>query len=410
MVSKRPPLLGYNHNVRHAGRLFHVQTEDSGPSRPVITTHIFYEGTILATARTQYQADEPDAVVQRKMQDQHKSMLKRVRDGAFDYAQDEQGRPAASAEGSARADASAPRDLSMDPPTSRMGAVAAVKPAVPASTISAKAASSVPSPINEERTAEIVRPSESAKPTAPAAGLVPPPPPPPPPAAPVPGSLADRLRRGGPASKPAVPAAGTRPPAPEAVKVVAAPVVEFVADADDDEPAVTIEAAEPSPAEDVLLSSETPLPAARPLGRESLNTEFDETMRMRASQMPQIVQQQAAQLQQTAPPVSQVSSTAPPIQAPAPGRVPPSAARPQTTRAIPSALPRPRPTAEGVVVGRYPVVPSRRAPLEPFRVTATMARPTVPAPLALSVPALPASEEGALDAGVLSYLARDVRR
>jgi hypothetical protein len=90
--------------------------------------------------------------------------------------------------------------------------------------------------------------------------------------------------------------------------------------------------------------------------------------------------------------------------------VPPSAARPQTTRTIPSALPRPRPTAEGVVVGRYPVVPWRRAPAEPFRVTATLARPTVPAPLALSVPALPVSDEGALDAGVLSYLARDVRR
>lgn len=391
MVSKRPPLLGYNHNVRHAGRLFHVQTEDSGPSRPVITTHIFFEGTILSTARTQYQADEPDATVQKKMQDQHKSMLKRVRDGAFDHMQEVQSKPAtgASSDGHGALEANAPKELPQEPPTSRMVGGAA-KPAAPAAK-PAPAAS-----ISEERTAEIVRPSE-AKPATPAVTSSPvaPPPSPGPPPAPPPGSLAERLRRG--AAKPAPPP--PRVTSPDVAKPApAAAVVEFVADSDDDdEPSVTIEAAEPSPAEDVLLSSETPLPAARPLGlmRDSIVPEEESTMRMRASQMP-----------------LPTTTVPPPVPAPppTPARAPASAARPQTTRAIPSALPRPRPSAEGVIVSRYPLSPSRRAPVEPLRVTLINARPTVPAPLALSVPALPHADEGGLDAAVISYLSRDLRR
>ena len=83
-MTKRPPLLGYNHNVRHAGHLFHVQTEDSGVARLVIFTHAFVEGTILASLRSTYGADEPEASVQKRMQDQHKTMLRRVRDGEFD--------------------------------------------------------------------------------------------------------------------------------------------------------------------------------------------------------------------------------------------------------------------------------------------------------------------------------------
>ena len=47
----RSPVLGYNHNVRYAGRLWHVQTEDSGVQNPHLFTHLFHDGTILATKR-----------------------------------------------------------------------------------------------------------------------------------------------------------------------------------------------------------------------------------------------------------------------------------------------------------------------------------------------------------------------
>lgn len=86
MAKRRPPLLGYNHNVRHAGQLFHVQTEDSGPSRPHVTTHVFLQGTILSTSRSTYDPEAPDDVVLRLMQTQHKAALRRLRDGAFDDA------------------------------------------------------------------------------------------------------------------------------------------------------------------------------------------------------------------------------------------------------------------------------------------------------------------------------------
>jgi hypothetical protein len=83
-MKPRSPVLGYNHNVRYAGRLWHVQTEDSGVNNPHIFTHLFHEGTILATKRTDYDPASEVAVVQKMMQTQHKAMLRDVKAGAFD--------------------------------------------------------------------------------------------------------------------------------------------------------------------------------------------------------------------------------------------------------------------------------------------------------------------------------------
>ena len=80
----RSPLLGYNHNIRYGGRLYHVQTEDSGVNNPHIFTHMFYEGTILASKRADYAAGDEDATVRGLMQVQHKGMLKDLRDGVYD--------------------------------------------------------------------------------------------------------------------------------------------------------------------------------------------------------------------------------------------------------------------------------------------------------------------------------------
>ena len=38
------PQLGFNNNVRHKGRVFHIQTEDSGIKHPHIITHLFADG------------------------------------------------------------------------------------------------------------------------------------------------------------------------------------------------------------------------------------------------------------------------------------------------------------------------------------------------------------------------------
>ena len=55
-MTKAPsPLLGYNNNVRHKNRVFHIQTEDSGVKHPHIITHLFMDGgRILKSVKTSY--------------------------------------------------------------------------------------------------------------------------------------------------------------------------------------------------------------------------------------------------------------------------------------------------------------------------------------------------------------------
>lgn len=83
-LMNRSPLRGYNHNVRYGGRLYHVQTEDSGVQSPRVFTHLFHDGTILASKRGEYDAEAEVMAVQRLMQAQHKSMLRDLLDGLFD--------------------------------------------------------------------------------------------------------------------------------------------------------------------------------------------------------------------------------------------------------------------------------------------------------------------------------------
>jgi len=79
---------GFNHNISHAGRVFHVQTEDSGVNNPNITTHLFVGGNILASKKTSYaellKAENLQELVRQLMEDQHKQMLRNVVSGVYD--------------------------------------------------------------------------------------------------------------------------------------------------------------------------------------------------------------------------------------------------------------------------------------------------------------------------------------
>jgi len=84
-----PPLLGFNNNVRHRGRIFHIQTEDSGVKNPRIVTHLFADGgRIIKTTRTDYaqHVERPDmqAFVRGLMKEQHKGMFTALRLGDLD--------------------------------------------------------------------------------------------------------------------------------------------------------------------------------------------------------------------------------------------------------------------------------------------------------------------------------------
>lgn len=89
LVTMISPLLGYNNNVRHKGRVFHIQTEDSGIKHPHVITHLFADGgRILKTIKTSYsehlESERLSEIIRDLMKQQHKAMFVALRDGRFD--------------------------------------------------------------------------------------------------------------------------------------------------------------------------------------------------------------------------------------------------------------------------------------------------------------------------------------
>lgn len=82
------PQRGYNHNIAHRGRVYHVQSEDSGTAKSHIYTHIFVNGTIIATNKVDYQPEvEGEGLaghVVSLLQASHKKMIKQLRSGDLD--------------------------------------------------------------------------------------------------------------------------------------------------------------------------------------------------------------------------------------------------------------------------------------------------------------------------------------
>jgi hypothetical protein len=81
-------VVGFNHNIKYRGQIYHVQTEDSGSDAPRVTTHVFLGGNIVASKRTSY-ADVLGAsnlveVVRTLMEEQHKEMLRNLVNGVYD--------------------------------------------------------------------------------------------------------------------------------------------------------------------------------------------------------------------------------------------------------------------------------------------------------------------------------------
>jgi|APLak6261679142_1056127.scaffolds.fasta_scaffold00087_16 hypothetical protein len=79
---------GFNHNIKHKGKVYHVQTEDSGASNPHIITHLFVGGNILATKKSSYtdivKSENLAELVREMMEEQHKQMLRNLINGSYD--------------------------------------------------------------------------------------------------------------------------------------------------------------------------------------------------------------------------------------------------------------------------------------------------------------------------------------
>jgi hypothetical protein len=98
-VDVKKMVVGFNHNIKHKGKMYHIQTEDSGLENPHIITHLFVGGNILASKKTSYAdivgAENLAQVVRELMEEQHKEMLRNLINGVYDdidsaYAQQAQ--------------------------------------------------------------------------------------------------------------------------------------------------------------------------------------------------------------------------------------------------------------------------------------------------------------------------------
>jgi len=88
-------LVGYNTNISYKSTVYHIQTEDSGQSNPVIVTLLYLKGAILSSKKTSYAhiADDPDYAkkVREMMREQHKGMIKELLAGKYtgEYEEEE---------------------------------------------------------------------------------------------------------------------------------------------------------------------------------------------------------------------------------------------------------------------------------------------------------------------------------
>jgi hypothetical protein len=77
---------GFNTDVRVGDQIFHVQTEDRGPARPVIDTVVYQNGRVLHRRSSSYQhfADSTEFTpegVRERVDEQHRSIIEDLRSG-----------------------------------------------------------------------------------------------------------------------------------------------------------------------------------------------------------------------------------------------------------------------------------------------------------------------------------------
>ena len=81
-------ITGYNTDVRHNNRIFHIQTEDKGEATPEIESLVYVGGEILAAQKLSYAkqvaAGRDDRVVQELLEQQHRTMIAAIQQGRFD--------------------------------------------------------------------------------------------------------------------------------------------------------------------------------------------------------------------------------------------------------------------------------------------------------------------------------------
>jgi hypothetical protein len=80
---------GFNTDIKVGEQVFHVQTEDRGPSHPAIDTLVYQSGRILHRKSSNYEdfAGSPSftpELLRQRVQDQHRAVIEALRSGALD--------------------------------------------------------------------------------------------------------------------------------------------------------------------------------------------------------------------------------------------------------------------------------------------------------------------------------------
>ncbi|MCL4809251.1 MAG: hypothetical protein KJ062_15915, partial [Thermoanaerobaculia bacterium] len=162
-------ITGFNTDIKHGDRVFHVQTEDRGLANPIVESLVYVGGQILLSKRSPYNDLVADGKVDEKavrqvMDLQHRRIIEAIRRGRFDEsaplaASAEPGPASGTVRLSPAAAAAAAAILAGGPSSGAMPAPASQKPPTTAQLARPPASGALPRP-----------PGSGATPRPPASG------------------------------------------------------------------------------------------------------------------------------------------------------------------------------------------------------------------------------------------------
>lgn len=91
-------ITGFNTDIKHHDKVYHIQTEDKGLQNPYIESLVYVGGEILASKKTSY-ADQiaqrgfDEKSISALMEQQHKTMIAAIKRGRLDHLSETQTKP-----------------------------------------------------------------------------------------------------------------------------------------------------------------------------------------------------------------------------------------------------------------------------------------------------------------------------
>src|SRR5512140_3314500 len=85
-------ITGFNTDIKHNDKVYHIQTEDKGLQNPYIESLVYVGGEILASKKTSYaeqlKTGFDEKLIGGLMEQQHRTMIAAIKRGRFDQPAD----------------------------------------------------------------------------------------------------------------------------------------------------------------------------------------------------------------------------------------------------------------------------------------------------------------------------------